>query len=75
MAVADAFDAIQSDRPYRAGRSSEQTVQIIVQDSGTDFDPEIVEAFLEVIALGNKPPSGWERQPLRADVQSVESGG
>lgn len=75
VAVADAFDAIQSDRPYRSGRSSDQTVQIIVQDSGTDFDPEIVDAFLEVIALGNKPPTGWERQPLRADLQSVESGG
>ncbi len=75
VAVADAFDAIQSDRPYRAGRSSDQTVQIIVQDSGTDFDPEIVEAFLEVMALGNKPPTGWERQPLRAEIQSVESKG
>ncbi|MCH7564351.1 MAG: HD-GYP domain-containing protein [Gemmatimonadetes bacterium] len=75
VAVADAYDAIQSDRPYRSGRSSEQTAQIIVQDSGTDFDPEIVEAFLEVMALGDKPPSGWERQPLRAEVQSVESGG
>ncbi len=75
VAVADAFDAIQSDRPYRSGRSSDQTVEIIVQDSGTDFDPKIVEAFLEVMALGIKPPSGWERQPLRAEVQSVESGG
>lgn len=32
VAVADAFDAIQSDRPYQNGRSSDQTVQIIVQD-------------------------------------------
>ncbi|GMR12051.1 MAG: hypothetical protein BMS9Abin29_0238 [Gemmatimonadota bacterium] len=75
VAVADAFDAIQSDRPYRAGRNSDQTVQIIVQDSGSDFDPEIVEAFLEVMALGNKPPTGWELQQLRVDVRSVESGG
>jgi len=74
VAVADAFDAIQSDRPYRAGRSSDRTVEIIVQDSGTDFDPETVEAFLEVMALGNKPPAGWERQPLRAEMQSAEPG-
>lgn len=49
LAVSDTFDALRSDRPYRDGRSADQALEVIVECSGTQFDPEMVEAFVEVI--------------------------
>jgi putative nucleotidyltransferase with HDIG domain len=46
LTVADAFDALTSDRPYRARKTKEEAVGEIVRCSGTQFDPSIVEAFL-----------------------------
>ncbi|MBI3652067.1 MAG: response regulator [Acidobacteria bacterium] len=48
FAVADAFDAITSDRPYRAARSYRQARQEIVINSGAHFDPDAVDAFLRI---------------------------
>ena len=46
ISVADTFDAITSDRPYRQKKMDEVAVQIIKDNSGTQFDPIIVSAFL-----------------------------
>lgn len=46
IAVADSFDAMTSDRPYRAAMSAEQAVTILRQERGRQWDPEIVDAFL-----------------------------
>jgi putative two-component system response regulator len=48
MAIADVYDSLVSDRPYKKAFSHEQAVEIIKKDSGTHFDPKIVEAFLNV---------------------------
>lgn len=48
MAVADAYDAITSDRPYRKGKSHNHAVKEIVKCSGSQFDPEVVEHFIEI---------------------------
>lgn len=48
FAVADALDAITSDRPYRRGRSLEYARDEIAQHSGTQFDPQVVEVFLSI---------------------------
>jgi hypothetical protein len=45
FAVCDTYDAIISDRPYRQGRSPEQALEEIVRCGGTQFDPNLVEAF------------------------------
>jgi ribonuclease P protein subunit RPR2 len=47
FAVADALDAITSDRPYRLARSWEDARRELVQESGRQFDPEVVSAFIE----------------------------
>ncbi|MCK4794954.1 MAG: HD domain-containing protein [Desulfobacteraceae bacterium] len=47
LAVADVFDALISDRPYRKGMELGRTLEIIKQESGTQFDPKVVHAFLE----------------------------
>jgi len=49
LAVADAFDAMTSDRPYRRALSHEDALAELVRCSGTQFDPEIVRVFLEVV--------------------------
>jgi putative nucleotidyltransferase with HDIG domain len=48
LAVADAYDAMTSDRPYRQRRNRIDAIAEIERCSGTQFDPEIVEAFIEV---------------------------
>jgi len=49
LAVADAFDAMISDRPYRAAMSVAQAVEEIKHCVGTQFDPVIVTAFLKTV--------------------------
>jgi response regulator RpfG family c-di-GMP phosphodiesterase/signal transduction histidine kinase len=48
MAVADAYDSITSERPYRKASSHRFAVKEIIRCSGVQFDPEVVEHFLEV---------------------------
>jgi putative nucleotidyltransferase with HDIG domain len=48
FAVADAVDAITSDRPYRASRPFEAAAEELLRCSGTHFDPAIVKAFTGV---------------------------
>ena len=45
FSVADTLDAILSDRPYRKGRSLGVARGIIAENTGTQFDPEIVKVF------------------------------
>lgn len=46
FAVADVWDALLSDRPYRKAWSKEETHEYILENSGTHFDPKIVDAFI-----------------------------
>jgi putative nucleotidyltransferase with HDIG domain len=48
MAVADAYDAITSRRPYRGEESHHFALKEIIRCSGTQFDPEVVQHFMEV---------------------------
>jgi HD-GYP domain-containing protein (c-di-GMP phosphodiesterase class II) len=50
LAVADAFDAMTSDRPYRPALSRREALAELEQCSGTQFDPEIVRVFMELSA-------------------------
>ena len=45
LAVADAFDAMAADRPYRKGPSSEEAMQQLIETGGEQFDVEVVEVF------------------------------
>ena len=50
ISVADAFDAMTSGRSYRKGMPFGKVVGILKEEKGKQFDPEIVEAFLKVLA-------------------------
>jgi diguanylate cyclase (GGDEF)-like protein/putative nucleotidyltransferase with HDIG domain len=49
LAVADVYDALTSTRSYRTAWTHEKTKAVIKKDSGTHFDPQVADAFLEVI--------------------------
>jgi putative nucleotidyltransferase with HDIG domain len=49
LTVVDAYDAMTSDRHYRKGRSHAEATQELVQQGGKQFDPQVVEAFLDVV--------------------------
>ena len=58
MAVADTYDAITSERPYRGAESHSFAVKEIIKFSGIQFDPEVVQHFIEIageIAKDRKP--------------------
>ena len=48
LAVADAYDAMTSDRPYRAALEHADAVAEVERCSGTQFDPQVARAFLEL---------------------------
>lgn len=56
IAVADAFDAMTTDRPYRQGFSTEEALERLKACSGTQFNPRVVNAFVSVFTLDLKNP-------------------
>jgi len=49
IAIADAYDAMTTDRPYRKGLSHEIAIEEIEKYSGTQFDPKIAKTFVQVM--------------------------
>lgn len=52
ISVADVYDALTSDRPYRKAMSPFDAKDILVKGRGTDFDPRVIDAFLEALKRG-----------------------
>src|SRR5205823_3799251 len=50
LAVADSYDAMTSSRPYREPLSIDEARAEVAGQAGTQFDPTVVEAFLDVVA-------------------------
>lgn len=55
LAVADSFDAMTSDRPYRKALALDIAVKELVDNRGTQFDPAIVPVFVELLENGTFP--------------------
>ncbi len=79
ISVTDAFDAMTTDRPYRKAMPVEEAIAELKRNSGTQFDPTVVEAFVRMIsrvgvyAPGEPSPSddaGFARQ--RVPVPSAQ---
>lgn len=49
LAIADAYDAMTSDRPYRHGKPHDDAVEELRRHAGTQFDPELLERFIRVV--------------------------
>ena len=61
--VADVYDAVSSDRAYRAAMPPQQVLEILMRGSGTQFDPSVVKAFLKLLR---------ERQTLERILSEAE---
>jgi diguanylate cyclase (GGDEF)-like protein/putative nucleotidyltransferase with HDIG domain len=53
LSVADAFEAMTSERPHRAALSQEEAVEELQRNAGTQFDPHVVNALLRALSLAN----------------------
>ena len=49
FAVVDVYDALTSDRPYRKAWNKEEALEQIRRESGSHFDPQVVELFLKEV--------------------------
>jgi HD-GYP domain-containing protein (c-di-GMP phosphodiesterase class II) len=70
VAACDAYEAIVSDRPYDPGRSPAAAMEELREGAGTQFDPRVVSAFLQVLrergAPGASPASAMAPRPRPA---------
>lgn len=68
--VADAYDAMTSDRPYRPGMPREEAIAILRECAGTQFDPEIVEVLTRM--LGDGGDSNHAVEPKLGEMTTME---
>jgi response regulator RpfG family c-di-GMP phosphodiesterase len=55
VTVADSFDAMTTNRPYRAAMSAERGIELLRANAGRQFDPQIVERFVDLLEDGTIP--------------------
>jgi diguanylate cyclase (GGDEF)-like protein/PAS domain S-box-containing protein len=60
LLVSDAFDAMTTDRPYRKAMPVEAALEELKSNAGTQFDPEVVEAFLRILEQHGAKPLTWK---------------
>ncbi|HAC28844.1 MAG TPA: two-component system response regulator, partial [Marinobacter hydrocarbonoclasticus] len=60
VALADVFDALTSERPYKKAWSIEQATDLIREQSGKHFDPELVEAFFRCLPAILEVRQRWQ---------------
>jgi diguanylate cyclase (GGDEF)-like protein/putative nucleotidyltransferase with HDIG domain len=63
ICIADAFDAMTTDRPYRKGLSLEQAIYELKKNSGTQFDPTLVDVFIDMAHNGELNTLKLENRP------------
>ncbi|MHB8492537.1 MAG: HD domain-containing phosphohydrolase [Solirubrobacteraceae bacterium] len=71
VAVADVFDALTSDRVYRKAYSIEEAVALMREQRGRHFDPELLDAFLEVMGAAGSTARAHIRSNPRALVAGL----
>ncbi len=69
--VVDSFDAMITDRPYRKGMTIEKAVEELKRNRGTQFDPTVVDAIIDLYDEGNLTPA---QLPDPVHPQNVDSG-
>ncbi len=73
VCIADAYDAMVSDRCYRKGRSHEEAVAELRRCAGGQFDPELVERFISVKTVGDSIVALWRWNRTSIRVSSISA--
>ncbi len=71
VALADVFDALTSDRPYKARWSTSAAIEEIVSQSGKQFDPDVVRAFIKIAERGSLISVAHEDAESYVDLRSA----
>ena len=71
FAIADVFDALTSERPYKKAFSLEQAISILKEGKETHFDPQLLDAFIDIAPDLYKDFSGREDKGLREYMESI----
>ncbi len=62
VAIADVFDALSSDRPYKSAWPLEKTLALLKDEAGRHFDPDYIEAFLSILPELLEIQSEWKEE-------------
>ena len=72
MALSDVYDALRSPRSYKPAFDHEKSGRIIIEDSGTHFDPELVESFLRVESIMDKVYNLYSNSVIKEEIIEPE---
>ena len=72
LSVADSYEAMISDRPYRRGRAEAEAIEELRRCSGTQFDPKVVEAFIEILEEEAAARIGVDEEALLEGLEPEE---
>jgi len=72
LAVADSYDAMTSDRPYRKGFEVDKATGILREVAGSQLDPEFVGAFLEAQASGAIAAAATDQKPTKRSKYAAQ---
>ncbi len=71
FSIVDVFDALTSKRPYKEAFSYENSIEIIQESSGTQFDPSIVELFLKISSGLYEDIKDKDEKSLKKDLEDL----
>jgi len=71
VAIADVFDALSSERPYKHAWPLEDTLALLRRDSGSHFDPTLVDLFMEVLPAILEVQAKWAEVPVEVAIEAT----
>ena len=72
IAVADTFDAMYSERPYRKRMKFEKIVEVMIEVSGTQLASDVVDAFLRLVEKGEFRAPDDEGEGVTEVIDNIE---
>lgn len=72
VAVADVFDALTQERPYKRAWSALEAIEEIRRQAGSHFDPQLVEVALTVLSQPDTPEGEWSEDSLPLDQADAD---